>query len=39
MYQIFQIFFPCDAISSLLFPFTYYNAKPGKKTSGFPEKI
>lgn len=39
MNQIFQIFFPCNEISSFLCPFTYYNAKAGRKTSGLLEKI
>ena len=38
MYQIFQIFFPCDVISSFLSPFTYYNAEPEGKPSAFIEK-
>lgn len=38
MNQIFQIFFPCDVISSFLCPFTYYNAKQGRKTSDLLEK-
>ena len=38
MYQVFQIFFPCNVISSFLGPFTYYNAKQERKTSDLLEK-
>ena len=35
MNQIFQIFFPCNVISSFLCPFTYYNVKQGKRLQLF----